>query len=183
MKDWSDDPSHHEWMLLPRSYISLPTPWRIDPTHHERMLLPRSYISLPCKHQSKQSYVTNSANDTSRGALAGMRNSSMGPPHEGSIRRPITSRANALTIELHLASHPMKDWSDDQSHHERKLLAGSYISLPTPWRIDPTTHRTTSERSYHGATSRSPVNTNTNRAISPMTCKHQYKQSYLTDDL
>ena len=27
---------------------------------------------------------------TSRGALAGMRNSSMGPPHEGSIRRPIT---------------------------------------------------------------------------------------------
>ena len=26
---------------------------------------------------------------TSRGALAGMRNSSMGPPNEGSIRRPI----------------------------------------------------------------------------------------------
>ena len=26
---------------------------------------------------------------TSRGALAGMRNRSMGPPHEGSIRRPI----------------------------------------------------------------------------------------------
>ena len=26
---------------------------------------------------------------TSHGALAGMRNSSMGPPHEGSIRRPI----------------------------------------------------------------------------------------------
>ena len=26
---------------------------------------------------------------TSRGALAGMRNSSMGPPHEGSIRQPI----------------------------------------------------------------------------------------------
>ena len=27
---------------------------------------------------------------TSRGALAGTRNSSMGPPHEGLIRRPIT---------------------------------------------------------------------------------------------
>ena len=27
---------------------------------------------------------------TSRGALAGTRNSSMGPPHKGSIRRPIT---------------------------------------------------------------------------------------------
>ena len=26
---------------------------------------------------------------TSRGTLAGVRNSSMGPPHEGSIRRPI----------------------------------------------------------------------------------------------
>ena len=26
---------------------------------------------------------------TSRGALAGTKNSSMGPPHEGSIRRPI----------------------------------------------------------------------------------------------
>ena len=40
---------------------------------------------------------------TSRGALAGMRNSSMGPPHEGSIQWPIASWANALTTELHLA--------------------------------------------------------------------------------
>ena len=27
MKDHSDDPSHHERMLLPRSYISLPSTW------------------------------------------------------------------------------------------------------------------------------------------------------------
>ena len=40
---------------------------------------------------------------TSRGALAGTRNSSMGPPHEGLIWRPITPWANALTTELHLA--------------------------------------------------------------------------------
>ena len=40
---------------------------------------------------------------TSRGALAGTRNSSMGPPHEGSIRRPIAPWVNALTTELHLA--------------------------------------------------------------------------------
>ena len=40
---------------------------------------------------------------TSRGALAGTRNSSMGSPHEGSIRRPIAPLANALTTELHLA--------------------------------------------------------------------------------
>ena len=64
---------------------------------------------------------------TSRGALAGMRNSYW--------------------------VHPMKDRSDDPSHHERTLLPQSHISLP--WRIDPTTHRTMSERSYHGATSRS----------------------------
>ena len=41
---------------------------------------------------------------TSRGALAGTRNSSMGPPHEGSIRRLIAPLANALTTEIHLAS-------------------------------------------------------------------------------
>ena len=40
---------------------------------------------------------------TSRGALVGTRNSSMDPPHEGSIRRPIAPWANALTTELHLA--------------------------------------------------------------------------------
>ena len=40
---------------------------------------------------------------TSRGALAGTRNSSMGPPHEGSIRRPTAPWTNALTTELHLA--------------------------------------------------------------------------------
>ena len=40
---------------------------------------------------------------TSRGALAGTRNSSMGSPHEGSIRRPIAPWANALTTELHPA--------------------------------------------------------------------------------
>ena len=38
---------------------------------------------------------------TSRGTLAGTRNSSMGPPHEGSIRRSIAPWANALTTELY----------------------------------------------------------------------------------
>ena len=40
---------------------------------------------------------------TSRGALAGMWNSSMGPPQEGLIRRPIAPWVNALTTELHFA--------------------------------------------------------------------------------
>ena len=35
---------------------------------------------------------------TSRGALAGTRNSSMGPLHEGSIRRPTAPWANALPL-------------------------------------------------------------------------------------
>ena len=35
---------------------------------------------------------------TSRGALAGTRNSSMGPPDEGSIRRPTAPWANALPL-------------------------------------------------------------------------------------
>ena len=42
---------------------------------------------------------------TSRGTLTGTRNSSMGSPHEGSIRRPIAPWANALTTELHLAPY------------------------------------------------------------------------------
>ena len=41
---------------------------------------------------------------TSRGELAGTRNSSMGPPHEGSIRRPIAPWANAL----HLSYVPLR---------------------------------------------------------------------------
>ena len=50
---------------------------------------------------------------TSRGALAGTRNSSMGPPHEGSIRRPNALWADALTTELHLAPpsrRELRDW-------------------------------------------------------------------------
>ena len=35
---------------------------------------------------------------TSHGSLAGTRNSSMGPPHEGSIRRPTAPSANALPL-------------------------------------------------------------------------------------
>ena len=54
---------------------------------------------------------------TSRGALAGTRNSSMGPPHEGSIWWPIAPWANALTTELHLAPSNMEDWSDKPLHH------------------------------------------------------------------
>ena len=85
----------------------------------------------------KQDRTYSSLCYTSHGALAGTRNSSMGSPHEGSIQRSIAPWANALTTELHLAT-----------------LAGTRnSSVGPPWRIDLTTHRTMSERSYHGATS------------------------------
>ena len=48
----------------------------------------------PCRHIGYSYRLTARDNTyhghcyTSRGALAGTRNSSMGPPHEGSIRRP-----------------------------------------------------------------------------------------------
>ena len=67
---------------------------------------------------------------TSRGALAGTRNSSMGPPHEGSIRRPIAPWANAPTTELHLVPACYEVYID--------LLICHKINLKTtgslPWR-------------------------------------------------
>ena len=57
---------------------------------------------------------------TSRGALAGTRNSSMGPPYEGSIRWPIAPWANALTTELQLA--PGYKLEDESHKPERNVL-------------------------------------------------------------
>ena len=56
---------------------------------------------------------------TSRGALAGTRNSSMGPPHVGSIRRPIAPWANALTTELHLAERERERERETHTHTVR----------------------------------------------------------------
>ena len=50
---------------------------------------------------------------TSRGALAGTRNSSMGPPHEGSIRRPTAPWANALPLSY----IPLLPGNDKQQCH------------------------------------------------------------------
>ena len=51
----------------------------------------------------RQDSIYHGLSYTSRGALAGTGNSSAGPPHEGSIWRPIAPWANAFTMELHLA--------------------------------------------------------------------------------
>ena len=53
---------------------------------------------LLCAPSHRQDNTYHGLCYTSRGALAATRNSSMGPPHEGSIRRPIAPRANALPL-------------------------------------------------------------------------------------
>ena len=59
----------------------------------------------------RQDNIYHSLCYTSRGALAGTRNSSMGPPHEGSIRRLIAPWANALTTELRPAPCRLRTWN------------------------------------------------------------------------
>ena len=66
--------------------------------------------------------------------------------HEGSIRRPIAPWANALTVWL-WNTQIMKEVS--HCYTSRGALVGTRnSSMGPPWRIDPTTHRTMSERSY-----------------------------------
>ena len=69
-----------------------------DPSHSERgnplpphrLLFPiNSKGSFICTHTPDRLAHTTDFVTPVVGALAGMRNSSMGPPHEGSIRRPI----------------------------------------------------------------------------------------------
>ena len=65
---------------------------------------------------------------TSRGALAGTRNSLMGPPHEGSIRWPIAPWANALPLSYvplphvkHALEYPRR-----QSNMPNRFLRQTY---------------------------------------------------------
>ena len=77
---------------------------------------------------------------TSHGTLAGMRNSSVGSPHEGSIRWPIAPWANTLTTELHLAP-----WYVEVS------ISMSWIKiLQHPWVLDhPVPHEISHAYFYH----------------------------------
>ena len=52
---------------------------------------------------------------TSRGALTGTRNSSMGPPNEGSIRRPIAPWANALPLSYVPLQQPVNNANTQRS--------------------------------------------------------------------
>ena len=61
---------------------------------------------------------------TSRVALAGTRNSSKGPPHEGSIQRPIARWANALTTELHLTQFQNECLTTPKHKNKNKSAIG-----------------------------------------------------------
>ena len=78
-------------------------------------LTPRVILYAP---SHKQDSTYHGLCYTSRGALAGTWNSSMGPPHEGSIRRPIAPWANALTTKLHLAPHQLSCQKSYQSRRD-----------------------------------------------------------------
>ena len=75
-----------------------------DPSHHERTLLPRSYISLVYMHHptDRIAYIT-------------------------AFVTPVVD--HWLEWEIAQWVHPMKDRSNDPSHHERTLLPRGYISL------------------------------------------------------
>ena len=63
---------------------------------------------------------------TSRRALSGTRNSSMGPPHEGSIRRPIAPRSYISLSQKRNASSPLSP---------RTVTRPTSPSSPTRWEI------------------------------------------------
>ena len=64
----------------------------------------------------------------------------------------------AATVLLYASSHRHDNTYYGLCYTSREVLHGTRnSSMGPPWRIDPTTHRTMSERSYHRATSRSRI--------------------------
>ena len=62
----------------------------------------------------------------------------------------------AARVLLYASSHRQDNTYHGLCYTSCGALSGTRnSSMGPPWRIDPTTHRTMSERSYHGATSRS----------------------------
>ena len=68
---------------------------------------------------------------TSHGALAGTRNSSMGPPHEGSIWRPIAPWTNALPLSYVLLLLER----EKERERERERDRQSAIARQDEWNI------------------------------------------------
>ena len=75
---------------------------RGKPVLPHRLLFPISSKGSFICTTHRQDNTYHSLCYTSRGALVGTRNNSMGPLHEGSIQQPFAPWANALTTELRL---------------------------------------------------------------------------------
>ena len=78
--------------------------------------------------------------------------------HSDSKRGNLLPHSFQLAVRaiLYAPSHRQDTTYHSLWYTSRGALAGMRnISMGEPWRIDPTTHRNMSERSYHGATSRS----------------------------
>ena len=68
----------------------------------------------------------------------------------------------AAMVLLYASSHRQGNTFHGLCYTSRGALAATRnSSMGPPWRIDPTTHRNMSERSYNGATSRSATHTHT----------------------
>ena len=93
-------------------------------------LLPPHRLLFPISSKGSSNRQDNTYHGlcyTSRGSLAGTRNSSMGPPHERSIRRPIAPWANALTTQLHLAPLYGQRQNLMVALHQIKWLSGQNL--------------------------------------------------------
>ena len=107
---------------------------------------------------------------------AGTRNSSMGPLHEGSIRRPIAPLANALTMELHL---PPAHFDVEQSEKVRHNDGEHPPPPPPPSRVKMATHSVCSDNPSSTSSScyspiswqRSIPNTESNNMASLSWCR------------
>ena len=99
MKDRSDDPSHHERTLLPRSYISLPYT-----TNTECVL----WSELALTNKNERMFRDTPAEDKQQGFFY--------MHHPTDRITPVVE--HWLEREIAQWVHPMKDRSDDPSHHD-----------------------------------------------------------------
>ena len=92
----------------------------------------------------RQDITYHGLSNTSRGLLAGTRNSSMGSLHEGSIRRPIAPWANALPL-----SYVPLPLEEEEEQQEDVILE---LPLMVRWVIGSTPHGAISRSSQCSAT-------------------------------
>ena len=132
-------------------YSSMGRPWRIDLTTH-RTMSEHSYHGAT--EWMRYLWVCDDGLVAGGHLSDGVRDIAQWVDHEGSIQQPFTPWANTLTTELQdrVDALPLSARWRPGSGWSSEWWSARYSSMGPPWRIDPTTHRTMSERSYHGIT-------------------------------